>query len=123
MQKFKSTLLSLGAAIATTKLAHLFSDLELDDVLRPVGLTRRHSRWPGHLAFLGAGIVVGGVSALLLAPTNGEEARLRLAKKAGELGEAAVKRAREVGQELREEASLMSSKRENGGGTSTHQAT
>jgi len=89
MQKVRSTLLSLGAAIASTQLAHMVSALELDDVLRPVGLSRRRSRWPGQLAFLGAGIVLGGVGALLFAPTSGEEARLRLAKKAGELGEAA----------------------------------
>jgi len=88
MPNTKRTLLSLGAAIATTKLAHMVSGMELDDVLRPVGLARRRRQWPGKLAFLGAGIVVGGVTALLLAPSAGEQARARVAKKAGELGDA-----------------------------------
>jgi hypothetical protein len=123
MQKLRTTLLSLGAAIASTKLAHMASALELDDVLRPVGLSRRRSRWPGHLAFLGAGIVVGGVGALLFAPTSGEQTRQRLTKKAGELGEAAVKRARVVCVEIRAEVGLMSPNREHGGHPSEHEQT
>ncbi len=37
MLKARNTLLSLGAALATTQLAHLVSSLELDAVLRPLG--------------------------------------------------------------------------------------
>src|SRR6478609_8115687 len=118
MPNTKRTLLSLGAAIATTKLAHMVSGMELDDVLRPVGLARRRRQWPGKLAFLGAGIVVGGVTALLLAPSAGEQARARVAKKAGELGEAALRKAREARQELRDEVSALSPHLGNGGATS-----
>jgi hypothetical protein len=114
MHKTRNTLLSLGTAIATTKLAHLISKLALDDVLRPVGLSRRHASWPGNLVFLGAGILLGGATALLLAPTSGEQTRARLAKKAGELGDAAVNRAREVGQELRDEVGALRERRGNG---------
>jgi len=95
MHRTRNALLSLGAAIAGTKFAHVISDLEIDDVLRPIGLSRRRSLWPAKLAFLGAGIVVGGVTALLLAPSSGQQTRARLAKRADELGEAAVKKVRQ----------------------------
>ena len=101
MHGARNALLSLGATIATTKLANLVSSLELDDVLRPVGLSRRHRRWPSQLALLGAGVFVGGLAALLLAPASGEQTRARVAKKAGELGEGALQRARELREELR----------------------
>ena len=97
MYRTKNTLLSLGAAIAGTKLVRLISDLELDDVLRPIGLARRRGYWPQNLALLGAGIVVGGVTALLLAPSSGQQSRARLAKKADELVEVSVTKAREIG--------------------------
>ncbi len=118
MKLDKKSLLSIGAAIASTKLAQMFASLELDDVLRPVGLSRRHRSWPGNLVFLGAGILVGGVGALLLAPNSGQQTRLRLAKKAGELGEGAVRRAREIGQEILDDEGLASPSRENGGARS-----
>jgi hypothetical protein len=107
MLKARNALLSLGAAIATTKIAHVISGLELDDLLRPVGLVRRRGYWPEKLAFLGAGVVLGGVAALLLAPSSGEQTRRRLAEKASELGEAAAKKAREMGSEIRQEVSAL----------------
>ena len=97
MHRTRNILLSLGAAIASTKLVHLISDLELDDVLRPIGLSQRRGHWPQNLAFLGAGVVVGGVTALLLAPSSGQQTRARLAKKADELGGVALTKAREIG--------------------------
>jgi hypothetical protein len=115
MQKTRNALLSLGAAIATTKLAHTVSGLGLDDVLRPLGLAQRRRHWPGHLAFLGAGIFVGGALALFLAPASGEQTRARVAKKAGELGEVALKKARDLREELREEVSALSPHFGNGG--------
>lgn len=96
MHTTRNILLSLGAAIASTKLVHLISGLELDDVLRPIGLAQRRGHWPNNLAFLGAGIVVGGVTALLLAPSSGQQARARLAKKADELGEVMLTKARQI---------------------------
>jgi hypothetical protein len=103
MPKARNALLSVGAALATTQLAHLVSSLELDALLRPLGLSRRHRHWRGNLGFLAAGVLVGAAGALLLAPATGGEARARVGKKAGELGQAALKKAREVGAELREE--------------------
>lgn len=96
----KKMLFSVGAAIASTKLAHLITDLGVDDVLRPVGLSRRRSHVPENLAFLGIGVLVGGAAALLLAPSSGEETRRTLARKAEELGDAAQRKVREYGEEL-----------------------
>ncbi len=123
MLKARNTLLSLGAALATTQLAHLVSSLELDAVLRPLGLTRRHRRWPANIGFLAAGVLVGAAGALLLAPTSGAEARARVAKRAGELGQAALKKASEVGEELREEVSATTHPRGNGGAPSAIEPT
>jgi hypothetical protein len=104
MHKARNTILSIGAAIASTKLASLISGLEFDDVLRPLGLSRRRTRWPENLAYLGAGIALGGVTALLLAPSSGQEVRQRLVKKADELSGAAVKKVTEISEELRDES-------------------
>jgi hypothetical protein len=103
MHKARNTLLSVAATIAATKLVHLVSSLELDDVLKPVGLARRRREWPGKLALLTAGVLVGATGALLLAPATGDEARARVAKKALELKQSALKKAREVREELRQE--------------------
>jgi hypothetical protein len=96
----KKFLWSIGAAIASTKIAHAITDLGVDDMLRPVGLSRRRTHIPENLAFLGVGIVIGGVAALLLAPTSGEEARARISRKVDELGDAASKKVREVRDEV-----------------------
>jgi hypothetical protein len=103
MLKASNTLLSIGAAVASSKLASAISDLEFNDVLRPLGLSRRRMYWPQNLAYLGAGIVVGGVTALLLAPASGRVSRQRLAKKAEELGAATSRKVSEMGDEIREE--------------------
>jgi hypothetical protein len=107
MKNTKATLLSIGAAIASAKISHAISTLELDDLLRPLGLARRHGEWPAKLAFLGVGIVVGGVGALLFAPGSGAWTRSRIASKAEELGEAASNKARALGDELSERVHAM----------------
>jgi hypothetical protein len=117
MHKVRNTFLSLAATVATTKLVQLVSSLDVDDVLRPVGLSRRHRRWPGNLALLTGGALVGAAAALLLAPATGEEARARVAKKALALKQSALKKAREVGEELRQEM-LASSSHGNGDASS-----
>jgi hypothetical protein len=118
MHRTRNTLLSLAAAIAGTKFVRMMSDLEIDDVLRPIGLSRRRHLWPEKLAFLGAGIVVGGVTALLLAPSSGQQTRARLAKRADELGEAAIKR---VGQGIRDGMNPADPDFGNGHGASTRE--
>jgi hypothetical protein len=96
----KKTLISLGAAIAGSKLVHAFSSLDMDDALGRVGLSRRRTHAPENLAFFGIGIVVGGVAALLLAPSSGEETRHKLTQKVDRIGDAASRKMREVREEM-----------------------
>lgn len=123
MRSARNTVLGVAATIATTKLAHLLSSLELDEVLRPMGLSRRQRHWPGKLACLAAGVLVGAAGALLLAPATGKETRARVAKKAGELGQSALEKAREVGEEWREELLATSAAGSNGDASSAVQGT
>jgi len=106
MQKTKA-LLSIGAAIASAQVARAMSTLDFDDVLRPFGLARRRGDWPAKLAFLGAGIVLGGVGALLFAPASGASTRARIAGKAEELREAASTKARALGDELSDRVNAL----------------
>ena len=123
MHKARNTLLSVAATIAATKVVHLVSSLELDDVLKPVGLARRRREWPGKLALLTVGVLVGATGALLLAPATGDEARARVAKKALELKQSALKKAREVGEELRQEMLATSTAHSNGDASSAAETT
>jgi hypothetical protein len=93
----KKLLMSLGTAIAASKLVKSVSSIEVDDVLGTVGLARRRS---GSSFFIGlglvaAGAVVGAGTALLLAPSSGRETRRRLGDQASKLGNAALEAARE----------------------------
>ena len=101
MQTVRNILLSIGAAIAGTKIVRAVSDIEMDDVLSPLGLSRRRSHMAQDLALLGAGMVVGGAVALIFAPMSGRETRQRLARKADELSDAAADKFRELRDEVR----------------------
>jgi hypothetical protein len=101
MQNVRNILLSIGAAIASTKIIRAVSDLGVEDVLSPFGLSRRRSHLAQDLALLGTGIIVGGAAALIFAPSSGRETRERLAKKADELGGAAADKLRELRDEVR----------------------
>jgi len=101
MQNVRNIILSMGAAIAGTKIIRAVSDLGLDDVLAPVGLSRRRSHAAENLVFLAAGALVGGAVALMLAPASGRETRQRLGRKADELGDAAAERLRGLRDEIR----------------------
>ncbi|HEX5098673.1 MAG TPA: YtxH domain-containing protein [Polyangiaceae bacterium] len=101
MQNVRNILLSIGAAVAGTKLVRTISDLEMDDVLAPVGLARRRSHVAADLALLTTGMLVGGAVALIFAPMSGRETRQRLSRKADELGGAAANKLRELKDEVR----------------------
>ncbi len=101
MQNARNILLSIGAAIAGTKIMRTVSDLGVDDVLSPLGLSRRRSHLAQDLALIGAGMIVGGAVALIFAPASGRETRQRLSKKADELGGAAADKLRELRDEVR----------------------
>ena len=101
MQNVRNILLSLGAAIAGTKLVRVVTDLGVDDVLSPLGLSRRRSHIVQDIALLGTGLVVGGALALMFAPASGRETRQQLKKKADELGDVAAGKLRELRDEVR----------------------
>lgn len=101
MQTAKNTLLSIATGIAGTHLAHMISELHFDGILRPLGLARRSYGWTGKLAFLGAGIAIGGAAAMLLAPASWAEIRREFAKKADKLSGAAAQKAQAIGEHLR----------------------
>ncbi len=101
MQNVRNILLSLGAAIAGTKLVRVISDLGVDDVLSPLGLSRRRSHVAQELALLGTGMIVGGAVALIFAPASGRETRQQLRKKADELSDVAAEKLRELRDEVR----------------------
>lgn len=74
----KKYLMSLGTAIATSKIVKAISDLDTDSVIGRVGLERRRTHAWEHLAFFGLGALAGAGAALLLAPASGRETREKL---------------------------------------------
>ncbi|MFZ5896140.1 MAG: YtxH domain-containing protein [Myxococcota bacterium] len=95
----KQTLVSLGMAIASTKIARRLSSLEADDFWSLVGLERRRSHTLSAVGLIGLGAVVGAGVALLFAPDSGRETRRRIMREADKLGQAAGELARDVQQE------------------------
>jgi hypothetical protein len=89
-------LLSLGAAVAAAKLAHMASSLGMDDVLGTMGLTRRKSRVFESIVLFGAGAAVGAGATLLLAPASGHVTRARLGKEISKLSEATTEAVRDT---------------------------
>ena len=86
----KKMLMSLGAAIATSKLASTVLNIDPDTVLGKVGLARRRSRFFENLALLGVGAAAGAGVALLFAPGTGKSTRAKLGKQMEKLGDAAT---------------------------------
>jgi hypothetical protein len=72
-------LVSLGSTLAASRLAQSISNLEADDVLRVVGLSRRRNYFLENLALVGVGALAGAAVALLMAPASGTETRERMA--------------------------------------------
>ena len=92
----KQTLVSLGMAIASTKIAKRLSNLEADDFWSLVGLERRRDHTLSAVGLIGLGAVVGAGVALLCAPESGTETRKRIMRQADKLGQAAGDLARDV---------------------------
>jgi len=91
----KKLLISLGTAIAASKVARTVSGIELEDVLGTIGLARRRGHFLENLGLIAAGAIVGAGAAILLAPASGRETRRRLGTEASKLGDAAVDAMRE----------------------------
>jgi hypothetical protein len=112
-------LLSVGSAIAASKLARSITDVEPEDLLSLIGLSRRRSHVAEDVAFLLAGVVVGAGAALLLAPASGEQTRARIGEELNKLGETATDSLREAAQGVREAAPSLLTKAANGMGGSS----
>lgn len=97
-------LMSVGSAIAASKLARSISDVEPEDLLGLVGLARRRSHVAEDVAFLLAGVVVGAGAALLLAPESGAQTRARIRTELEKLQEGAAEAVREAAQGVKEAA-------------------
>jgi len=88
--------LSLGTAIAASRAVQTVSHVKSDDLLGLIGLARRRNTTLENVALIGLGAFVGAGAALLLAPTDGQETRKRVAEGLG--------KARAAGKELVQEA-------------------
>ena len=87
--------MSVGTAIAASKIARTVSGIGFDDVLGTVGLSRRRNHFLENLGLVTAGAIVGAGAAILFAPSSGRETRRRLSAEASKLGQAAMEAARE----------------------------
>lgn len=99
--------LSLGSAIAASRAVQTVSHVKTDDVLGLIGLARRRNTTLENVALIGLGAFVGAGAALLFAPTNGQEARQRVADSLGKAkaaGKELVQEAKERAPELAEYA-------------------
>ena len=114
----KKILLSLGTAIAASKIAKTVSSIELNDVLGTVGLSRRRNHFLENIGLIAVGAAVGAGAALLLAPSSGRDVRRRLSAEASKLGQAAMDAAREQ----KDEALRSLSQVANGAVSSDHRA-
>jgi hypothetical protein len=99
--KAAKVIMSIGTAVAASKLAHRASSVRMDDILGTMGLSRRRSHVLENLLFLGAGAAVGAGAALLFAPAPGRETRARIGKEISKLSDAAGDAVRETAESAR----------------------
>jgi len=112
----KRILMSIGTALAASKLMKSVSGIEVDDVLGTVGLARRRNYFAENLGLIAAGALVGAGAALLMAPSSGRETRRRIGQEASKLGTAAV----DAVKERKDEALRSLSDVANGAMTNQH---
>jgi hypothetical protein len=91
----KKLLMSIGTAIAASRVAKSVSSIGLDDVLGTVGLSRRRSHVLENIGLIALGAIVGAGTALLLAPASGRQTRQKIGQEASRLGHAAADALRE----------------------------
>lgn len=95
----RKLVMSLGTAIAASKIARSVTGIELEDVLGTVGLSRRRSHFLENLGLVAAGAVIGAGAAILFAPSSGSETRRRLSGEASRLSQAAMDAVKEQKEE------------------------
>lgn len=91
----KKLLMSVGTAMAASKIAKTISGIELNDVLGTIGLARRRNHFLENFGLIAAGAVIGAGAAILFAPNSGSETRRRIGTEASKLGSAAMDAVRE----------------------------
>lgn len=114
----RKLLMSLGTAVAASKLARSVTGLEIEDVLGTVGLSRRRSHFLENLGLVAAGAVIGAGAAILFAPSSGRETRRLIGDEASRLGQAAM----DAVKEQKEEALKSLSQVANGHSSTTSTA-
>ena len=95
MTHTKKILMSIGTALAASKLVRTISRIEFEDVLGSVGLARRRNHALENLTLIGVGAALGAGTAMLLTPISGRETRQRISDQASKLGQAAKDALRE----------------------------
>ena len=95
----RKLLMSLGTAIAASKIAKSVSGIELEDLLGTVGLSRRRSHFLENLGLVAAGAVVGAGAAILFAPSSGADTRRMIGDEASRLRQAAMDAVKEQKEE------------------------
>lgn len=93
-------LMTIGTALASSRLGRDVRAVGLNDVLGVVGLARRRSYVLPTLALLGVGAAVGAGVALLLAPASGSETRKRLSQGVEKLSAQAAEKLEQAQGEL-----------------------
>lgn len=84
MSLVSKALITAATVFVSNEARRYASALELDDVLRPMGLQRRSSHLGESLLFMGAGVVVGGAAAMILASTTRNDIAEWLSRRAKE---------------------------------------
>jgi hypothetical protein len=84
MSLSSKALMTVATAFAGNELRRFIGGLEMEDLLHPVGLTRRRSHLGESLLFMSAGIVVGGAAAVIFATSKRTDVIAWLSKAAKE---------------------------------------
>lgn len=93
-------LMSIGGALATSRIARSASDINANNILGLIGLSRRESHFGQGLLLFSGGAVVGAGVALLLAPASGRETRKVLGERFDKLSDAASEKIREIQEDV-----------------------
>lgn len=105
------TLITLGTAIASSRIARSLGRMDAEHMLHRVGYERRGSHVWQQVVFFGLGALAGAGAALLLAPASGRETRERIGGEVDRLAEMANKKLHEI-KEQAPSLSLRSSESE-----------
>ncbi len=98
--QFSKLLITLGSAIASTRLARGVSSYDINDLLGVVGLSRRESHLGRGILLFGGGALAGAGVALLLAPDSGRNTRKMLSARLDKLTDAASDTLRDLQEEV-----------------------